>query len=250
MMLSVSALAASAQVNYKVQTACHPQDVKHYDTERLRSSFMMEKVMAPDEINVTYTLYDRLIYGGAMPVNKILKLETFRELGPEITYFLERRELGVINVGGDGVVTVDGKEYPMKYKEALYVGCGNKEVTFKSNDATKPAKFYINSAPAYKPYVTQLITTDAKLQKQILNNMLWPFQIIMENGRQQRPYCKPINCKDVLERVKTVVQINCRWDLPNWLRVLYGTPCRPIHIPVVWKPTSISTCLKEMPFAT
>lgn len=195
MMLSVSALAASAQVNYKVQTACHPQDVKHYDTERLRSSFMMEKVMAPDEINVTYTLYDRLIYGGAMPVNKILKLETFRELGPEITYFLERRELGVINVGGDGVVTVDGKEYPMKYKEALYVGCGNKEVTFKSNDATKPAKFYINSAPAYKPYVTQLITTDAKLQKQILNNMLWPFQIIMENGRQQRPYCKPINCK-------------------------------------------------------
>ena len=85
MMLSVSALAASAQVNYKVQTACHPQDVKHYDTERLRSSFMMEKVMAPDEINVTYTLYDRLIYGGAMPVNKVLKLETFRELGPEIT---------------------------------------------------------------------------------------------------------------------------------------------------------------------
>ena len=165
MMLSVSALAASAQVNYKVQTACHPQDVKHYDTERLRSSFMMEKVMAPDEINVTYTLYDRLIYGGAMPVNKILKLETFRELGPEITYFLERRELGVINTGGDGVVTVDGKEYPMKYKEALYVGCGNKEVTFKSNDATNPAKFYINSAPAYKPYVTQLITTDAKLQK-------------------------------------------------------------------------------------
>ena len=127
MMLSVSALAASAQVNYKVQTACHPQDVKHYDTERLRSSFMMEKVMAPDEINVTYTLYDRLIYGGAMPVNKILKLETFRELGPEITYFLERRELGVINVGGDGVVTVDGKEYPMKYKEALYVGCGGAE---------------------------------------------------------------------------------------------------------------------------
>ena len=87
--------------------------------------------MAPDEINVTYTLYDRLIYGGAMPVNKTLKLEVFRELGPEITYFLERRELGVINVGGDGVVTVDGKEYPMKYKEALYVGCGNKEVTFK-----------------------------------------------------------------------------------------------------------------------
>ena len=179
LMLGAAAITASAQVNYTVQTACHPLDVKHYDTERLRSAFMMSKVMAPDEINVTYTLYDRLIYGGAMPVNKVLKLETFRELGPEITYFLERRELGVINTGGDGVVTVDGKEYPMKYKEALYVGCGNKEVTFKSNDAANPAKFYINSAPAYKPYVTQLITTDAKLQ----------------NGGQQRPYRKPADCK-------------------------------------------------------
>ena len=109
---------------------------------------------------ITYTLYDRLIYGGVMPVNKVLKLDTFRELGPEITYFLERRELGVINVGGNGVVTVDGKEYPMKFKEGLYVGCGKKEVTFKSSDPNNPAKFYINSTPAYKPYVTQLITTD------------------------------------------------------------------------------------------
>ena len=178
-MLGAAAIAANAQVNYKVQTACHPDDVKHYDTERLRSAFIMEKVMAPDEINVTYTLYDRLIYGGAMPVNKVLKLEVFPELGPEITYFLERRELGVINIGGDGVVTVDGKEYPMKYKEALYVGCGNKEVTFKSNDASKPAKFYINSAPAYKPYVTQLITTDEKLRKPIPRNMHSPSQTTM-----------------------------------------------------------------------
>ena len=72
-MMGAVAMAANAQVNYKVQTACHPQDVKHYDTELLRSRFMMDKVMAPDEINVTYTLYDRLIYGGAMPVNKTLK---------------------------------------------------------------------------------------------------------------------------------------------------------------------------------
>ena len=160
--LGLGALATNAQMNYKVQTACHPQDVKHYDTERLRSAFMMDKVMAPDEINLTYTLYDRLIYGGVMPVNKVLKLEKFHELGPEITYFLERRELGVINVGGDGVVTVDGKAYEMKYKEALYVGCGNKEVTFKSNDPAKPAKFYINSATAHKEYKTQLITIDGR----------------------------------------------------------------------------------------
>lgn len=154
------ALTASAQLNYTVQTACHPLDVKHYDTERLRSAFVMEKVMAPDEINLTYTLYDRLIYGGVMPVTKTLVLETFHELKAE--NFLDRRELGVINIAGDGIVTVDGKEYLLKFKEALYVGCGKKEVTFRSVDSANPAKFYINSAPAYKEYVTQLITTDQK----------------------------------------------------------------------------------------
>lgn len=160
LMMGMTLFSANAQVNYTVQTACHPQDVKHYDTERLREAFLMEKVMAPDEINVTYTLYDRLIYGGAMPVTKELKLEAFDELKAE--HFLDRRELGVINVGGDGIVIVDGKEYAMKFKEGLYVGCGKKEVTFKSIDPEHPAKFYINSTPAYKEYVTQLITTDQK----------------------------------------------------------------------------------------
>ena len=201
--LGLGALATNAQMNYKVQTACHPQDVKHYDTERLRSAFMMDKVMAPDEINLTYTLYDRLIYGGVMPVNKVLKLEKFHELGPEITYFLERRELGVINVGGDGVVTVDGKAYEMKYKEALYVGCGNKEVTFKSNDPAKPAKFYINSAPAYKQFITQLITTDAKLQK--ANPKKYVLGISDHYGKMEESNDRVVNqliVKDVLEKVK------------------------------------------------
>ena len=145
-------------MNIKIQLACHPEDVKHYDTERLRKSFLMERVMDADEINLTYTLYDRMIYGGVMPVNQVLKLDTFSELKAE--HFLDRRELGVINIGGNGVVTVDGVEYPLNFKEALYVGCGKKEVTFRSLDAACPAKFYVNSAPAYKEYVTQLITTD------------------------------------------------------------------------------------------
>ena len=145
-------------MNINIQLACHPDDVKHYDTERLRKSFLMERVMAADEMNLTYTLYDRMIYGGVMPVNQVLKLETFNELKAE--HFLDRRELGVINIGGNGVVTVDGVEYALNFKEALYVGCGKKEVTFRSLDAACPAKFYINSAPAYKEYVTQLITTD------------------------------------------------------------------------------------------
>ena len=93
-----------------------------------------------------------------MPVNEVLVLETFDELKAE--HFLDRRELGVINIGGPGIVTVDQKEYPMNFKEALYVGCGKKEVTFRSVDPAAPAKFYINSTPAYKEYVTQLITTD------------------------------------------------------------------------------------------
>ena len=157
-------MTTKAHLNYTIQIACHPDDVKHYDTERLRGSFLMEKVMSPDEINLTYTLYDRLIYGGVMPVNEVLVLETFDELKAE--HFLDRRELGVINIGGPGIVTVDGIEYPMNFKEALYVGCGKKEVTFKSVDPAAPAKFYINSTPAYKEYVTQLITTDQNADKE------------------------------------------------------------------------------------
>lgn len=205
-MAAMSLLACAQKtengMNYTVQTACHPSDVKHYDTETIRSRFMMPKVMSPDEINLTYTLYDRLVYGGIMPVNKELKLEIFRELGPEITYFLERRELGVINVGGAGIVTVDGKEYAVEYKEALYVGCGNKNVTFKSKDASKPAKFYINSAPAYKPFVTQLITCDkAKYEK---NKKVYALAASEHYGKAEDSndrICNQMIVKDVLERV-------------------------------------------------
>lgn len=160
MMLGIAALSASAQVNYKMQVACNPQDVKTYDTNRLRSSFLMEKVFAPNEINVTYSMYDRFIFGGAMPVSKELILETIDPL--KAPYFLFSRELGVINVGGEGIVTIDGKEYNLNFRDALYVGRGNQKVTFKSKDANKPAKFYINSAPAHKEYKTQLITIDGR----------------------------------------------------------------------------------------
>ena len=157
------AITLTAEVNYKVQAASHPDDFKTFGTTKIRERFVMEKVMAPDEINLTYTMYDRLVYGGAMPVSKALDLETFLELKAE--NFLDRRELGVINVGGPGVVTVDGEEYALDFKEALYVGCGKKKVVFKSNDSKNPAKFYLNSAPAYKEYVTQRITSDQNCKK-------------------------------------------------------------------------------------
>ncbi len=161
---SAAALAAFAgDINYSIQTACHPADVKHYDTATLRERFVMEKVMAPDEINLTYTMYDRLIYGGAMPVEKELSLDAIDPL--KAKHFLDRRELGVINVGGAGVVTVDGKEYALEFKEALYVGCGKKSVKFRSLDGANPAKFYLNSAPAYREFATQRITCDQACTK-------------------------------------------------------------------------------------
>src|SRR3712207_983898 len=169
MMLGLAGISASAQENYKMQVACNPQDVKTYDTNRLRSSFLMEKVMVADEINVTYSMYDRFIFGGAVPVSKELALETIDPL--KAPYFLFARELGVINVGGQGVVTVDGKEYTLNFKEALYVGRGNEKVTFKSKDSSKPAKFYINSAPAHKEYKTQLITLDGRKGSLKANSM-------------------------------------------------------------------------------
>ena len=161
------------QQNVNFQTACHPEDVKHYDTKTLRERFVMEKVMVADEINLTYSMYDRFIYGGAMPVTKDLKLETHPQLRAD--YFMRNRELGVINTGGDGVVIVDGVEYPLGYSEALYIGRGwlgkdkngqdidtNKEVIFRSKDASKPAKFYLNSATAHHHYKTQWITLDGR----------------------------------------------------------------------------------------
>ena len=145
-------------VNFTTQTACHPADFKHYDTATLRGRFVMENVMEPDKINVTYTMYDRFVYGGAMPVEKDLVLEPFDALKAE--HFLDRREMGVVNVGGKGVVVADGVEYALDFKDALYLGCGTKDVVFRSADKANPAKFYINSALAFRKFVNQRITTD------------------------------------------------------------------------------------------
>ncbi len=159
-MFLAAATAVSAQTNYRIMRACHPQDVKHYDTETLRERFTMPVVMAQDTVNLTYSMYDRIVFGGVSPVNRVVKLETIDPLKAE--YFLERRELGVINVGGPGVVSVDGKDYDLNFKDAIYVGRGKKDVTFRSKDSKNPAKFYINSTPAHKEYKTQVITIDGR----------------------------------------------------------------------------------------
>ena len=134
---------------YETRYASSPQAVKHYDTAQLRSEFLIDNLMELGKINLTYSHYDRYIAGSAVPIQPLI-LESIDPL--KSGYFLERRELGIINVGGNGTVTADGVVYELGFKDALYIGSGNKEVIFKSNDTNNPAKFYLNSAPAHTNY--------------------------------------------------------------------------------------------------
>lgn len=135
--------------------AVHIDDYKHYTTEKLREHFLVENIFTADKIEFTYTHYERIMVGGAFPVNSALKLETLDLLRAES--FLDRRELGAINIGGEGEILVDGTSYKLANKEAIYIGSGNKEVIFKSVDASNPAKFYMNSAPAHQSYPTKKV---------------------------------------------------------------------------------------------
>ncbi len=139
----------------ELRTAVSPRDVKHYTTDRLREEFLIQNLFTPDEIKLVYSHIDRIITGAATPVKETLVLTAGDELRAE--YFLQRREMGVINIGGSGKITVDGKVYHVGYKEGMYIGMGSKDITFSSDDASKPAKFYLNSAPAHRTCPTVLI---------------------------------------------------------------------------------------------
>ncbi|ELC8373602.1 5-dehydro-4-deoxy-D-glucuronate isomerase [Clostridium perfringens] len=136
----------------RTRYANNPKDSKRYDTEELRENYLVEDIFKDDQIELVYSHVDRIIFGGIKPVYKELKLEAGKEMG--VDYFLERRELGIINIGGKAIVTIDGTEYELKEKDGLYVGKGNKEVSFKSVNPEEPAKLYINSVPAHKEYET------------------------------------------------------------------------------------------------
>ncbi len=139
----------------ELRTASNPRDVKAYDTARLREEFLIDDLFHPDEVKMVYSHIDRIITGSAVPVSGPLTLDAGDELRAE--YFLQRRELGVINIGGEGVVTVDGVSYELRYKDGLYVGMGSRDICLESKDASQPAKFYFNSAPAHKTYPTVYI---------------------------------------------------------------------------------------------
>lgn len=160
----------------------HPNDVKHYTTEQLREHFLIEEVFVKDEANLTYSHNDRIIAGGIMPVHQVLTLEAGKEMGVET--FFERREGGIINIGGKGIITLDGEIYELDYQDGLYIGMGVKEIAFKSVDESHPPKFYFNSAPAHHHYPHTLITlekankvhlgSDAESNKRTINQYVHP----------------------------------------------------------------------------
>ena len=152
------------KTNYELRYAAHPEDAKAYDTKRLRRDFLIEKLFTADEVNMVYSMYDRMVVGGAMPVDEALHLETFEHL--KQPSFLCSRELGIYNVGGKGKVKVGDSVFELNYKEALYLGRGEREVYFESDDKNKPAKFYFNSATAHKNYPDKKITkADAEVME-------------------------------------------------------------------------------------
>ncbi|QIL40262.1 5-dehydro-4-deoxy-D-glucuronate isomerase [Pedobacter sp. HDW13] len=141
---------------FESRYAQSPKEVKQMDTAALRDNFLIENVFEANQVNLTLSHFDRYIVGGAMPVDQKIALPNPDDL--KASYFLERRELGIINVGGKAIVTADGETYELDYKEALYIGKGTKEVFFESADKGVATKLYINSAPAHHTYPTKKVS--------------------------------------------------------------------------------------------
>ena len=166
----------------EIRSASNPKDVKHYDTDRLREEFHISELFTKDNIRMVYSHIDRIITAGIMPVYQELKLQGGKELASE--YFLERREMGCINVGGKGIITVDGTEYEMNPRDGIYIGMGNKEISFKSVNTEEPAKFYVSSCPAHATYpIVKIDITKAKkvpcgsvedCNKRVINQYIHP----------------------------------------------------------------------------
>ena len=180
------------KTNYEIRYAAHPEDAKHYDTARLRRDFLIERVFAADEVNMVYSMYDRMVVGGAMPVGEALELEAIDPL--KAPYFLTRREMGIYNVGGAGRVKAGDKVFDLDYKEALYLGSGDRKVVFESVDPAHPAKFYFNSLTAHCNYPDKKVTkadavvahmgslegsNDRNINKMLVNQVLPTCQLQM-----------------------------------------------------------------------
>ena len=145
-------------LEYETRYAVGHNEVKTFDTQQIRDSFLVEDLFQKNKVKLVYTHYDRFIVGGAFPVDNVVNLIAIDPL--KANNFLDRRELGIINIGAKGIVNVDGEEYTLENKEALYVGAGKQSVSFASLDSDNPAKFYLNSAPAHTSYPAKKINQE------------------------------------------------------------------------------------------
>ncbi|MCA1949514.1 MAG: 5-dehydro-4-deoxy-D-glucuronate isomerase [Treponema sp.] len=187
-----------------VRYSNHPENAKHYDTETQRKHFLVEAVFVLGKLQLTYTHQDRVIFGGAMPTGRALSLEAGKELGT--SFFLERRELGCINIGGAGTVTADGLSYTLQKGDGLYIGMGTKDVSFASEDPSLPAKFYVVSSPAHQAYPTVRIE-----QKQANPRRLGSQET--SNERTIYQYVHPAVCKSCqLVMGMTVLEKGSVWN--------------------------------------
>lgn len=146
------------KTNVELRYAAHPDDVKHWDTERLRREHLIGSLFTADTVTMVYSLYDRMITAGAMPVSEALNLEAVDEV--KAGWFLHRREVGIFNVGGPGRVRAGATVYELGFKEALYLGSGDRDVIFESVSGEEPALFYFCSAPAHMNYPDRKVTRD------------------------------------------------------------------------------------------
>ena len=141
----------------EIRQAFDNESAKHFTTDQLRENFLIQNLFVPDNLNLTYTYYDRMIVGGVSPSGKSVVLKVDEKIIGS-PYLLERREMGVINIGGKGKIVADNEEYELDLKDCLYIGRGTKDITFSSNDSNNPAKFYLLSAPAHHTYRTKKIS--------------------------------------------------------------------------------------------
>ena len=211
----------------ELRTAVSPRDVKHYTTERLREEFLISNMFPADEIRLVYSHIDRIITGGIMPVQKTLVLTAGEELRAQ--YFLERREMGVINIGGTGIIVIDGKEYTGAHKERMYIGMGAKDISFSSVDVENPAKFYMNSAPAHASYPTVLIKREGTPEEGVV--------IIKDENKVELGSLEDSNHRTI-----------CKYILPGpvWSRAVYGIPCHATPMTEEWKYICILKCLRML----
>ncbi len=191
-------------MKFETRYAHAPDDIRHYSTEQLRQEFLVEDIFIAGDICLTYTHNDRQIFGGVMPTDTPLEIKLSTELG--VNYFLERREMGVINIGGEGKITLNGKAELMKKQDGYYIGKGTQSVVFESIEPTNPAKFYVVSVPAHHQYPNVKLAIEHIVPREMGEPKLL-------NKRKIYQYIHPNTCESCqLQMGYTVLEEGSAWN--------------------------------------